>query len=219
MKNPKENSLNNIIVNKPRKNNNLSEDDDPPKEIDLNTNATISSFSPILGKIYKNDDENKLIYDIKKELTIDKEKFQKVFDFIKDPNNSKNNKSIKSYLPKRNKKSHIKTIDKENKTISFETRNKGELKCFRVFNDELVFKGVNPAYLQDVYEDTGMDSDEEKINYGEKYLFQDLEKTTNTFLEILEGDKDFSDQMNREFQFEEDEEEEEKKGQSNNEKK
>lgn len=218
MKNPKENSLNNIIVNKPRKNNNLSEDDDPPKEIDLNTNATISSFSPILGKIYKNDDENKLIYDIKKELTIDKEKFQKVFDFIKDPNNSKNNKSIKSYLPKRNKKSHIKTIDKENKTISFETRNKGELKCFRVFNDELVFKGVNPAYLQDVYEDTGMDSDEEKINYGEKYLFQDLEKTTNTFLEILEGDKDFSDQMNREFQFEEDEEEEEKKGQSNNEK-
>ena len=49
---------------------------------------------------------------------------------------------------------------------------------FPLFDDKLIFKDINKAYLEDEYSDNGSDSSEEKIKEGQNFLYRELNKSS-----------------------------------------
>jgi hypothetical protein len=80
------------------------------------------------------------------------------------------------FLPKK-KKVFKSPMIITSKMISFQRQKDKTILEFPLFDDEMIFKDINKAYLQDECNDDGDESSDEKINNGKKYLFQEVEQS------------------------------------------
>ena len=71
------------------------------------------------------------------------------------------------------------------KIITFQRQKDKEILEFFLFDDDLIFKDINKAYLQDEQVDDGDSSSEEEIENGKIYLSQELEQSIKDFHENL----------------------------------
>ena len=71
------------------------------------------------------------------------------------------------------------------KIITFQRQKDKEILEFFLFDDNLIFKDINKAYLQDEHSDDGDSSSEEEIINGKIYLSQELEQSINDFRKNL----------------------------------
>ena len=67
------------------------------------------------------------------------------------------------------------------KIITFQRQKDKEILEFFLFDDNLIFKDINKAYLQDENSDDGDRSSEETIINGKIFLSQELEQSINDF--------------------------------------
>ena len=58
-----------------------------------------------------------------------------------------------------------------------------------MFDDKIIFKDINKAYLQDELSDDGDESSDEKIRIGKKILIQELEESAKDLQENLRLNK------------------------------
>ena len=71
---------------------------------------------------------------------------------------------------------------------------------FVLFDDKIIFKDINRAYLQDEFSDDGNDSSDEKINEGKNLLIQELEESSKEVKENLKNNQERS-LLSRPFRF------------------
>lgn len=202
LRNPNE-KLEVKLINKPSTKSFLLEDEeDPPKEVDLNTKETMTASPPKKNKEFTKAET-------KTKFEKDKNVFIKMAKNFPQPDDKEKKVLFSRCCKKVNKKRNITNIDKDKnkQEVGFETREEGIIKTFPLYNDDVIFHGINKSYMQDAYENTGGDSDDEKIKYGEKYLFEELEDSVNCLLEAFNTDNNFTNYMSRTFKFKEDEEE------------
>ena len=75
------------------------------------------------------------------------------------------------------------------KIITFQRQKDKEILEFFLFDDNLIFKHINKAYLQDEHSDDGDSSSEEEIINGKIYLSQELEQSINDFRKNLKNNQ------------------------------
>ena len=98
-------------------------------------------------------------------------------------------KKIEEYFLNKNKKMYK---DKEIincKKITFQRQNDKNILEFNLFEDEMIFKDVNKAYLQDEQDDDGNISTDEKINSDINYILQELEESSKELTTNLKNNK------------------------------
>ena len=119
-------------------------------------------------------------------ITVIKEK-EKEFDF---PYNSfpvkpLEEKNIEDFFLKKNKKLFESQKILNNKKITFQRQKDKTILEFDLFDDKLIFKDINKAYLQDGQNDDGGDSPDEKIKLGKSLLFQELNESSKELKDNL----------------------------------
>ena len=115
----------------------------------------------------------------------EKDKQEDNYPYFSFPVKSLDEINIEDYFLQKNKKifeSH-KVIN--NKTISFQRQKDKKILEFVLFDDKIIFKDINRAYLQDENSDDGDDSSDEKINLGKNLLIQELEESSKVIKEKL----------------------------------
>ena len=75
------------------------------------------------------------------------------------------------------------------KKITFQRQNDKNILEFNLFEDEMIFKDVNKAYLQDEQDDDGNISTDEKINSDINYILQELEESSKELTTNLKNNK------------------------------
>ena len=90
-----------------------------------------------------------------------------------------------SFLKEKEISNNIHQIKIDNKKLTFQRQKDGEILEFSLFNDELVFKDINKAFLQDEHNDDGDESSDEKIANGKELLFEEIEEATKEFEKYL----------------------------------
>ena len=93
--------------------------------------------------------------------------------------------NIEDYFLQKNKKTFQSHKVINNKTISFQRQKDKKILEFVLFDDKIIFKDINRAYLQDENSDDGDDSSDEKINLGKNLLIQELEESSKVIKEKL----------------------------------
>lgn len=76
-----------------------------------------------------------------------------------------------------------------NKIISFQKQTYKQILEFPLFDEKLIFKDINKAYLQDEYSDDGSESGDEKINEGKIFLTQEFEDSIKQISQNLKKNK------------------------------
>ena len=76
-----------------------------------------------------------------------------------------------------------------NKIISFQNQTNKQILDFPLFDEKLIFKDINRAYLQDQYSDDGSESDDKKINEGISFLSQELENSVKQIFQKSKNNK------------------------------
>ena len=105
------------------------------------------------------------------------------FRFLNKNELENSNQPIKSidfenYLICKRRKLFKSPIITNNKIISFQRQKDKNILEFPLFDDKLIFKDINKAYLEDEYSDNGSDSSEEKIKEGQNFLYRELNKSS-----------------------------------------
>jgi len=103
---------------------------------------------------------------------------EKKFEYKNHPIKSINLSYFENYLISKRKRLYKPQIIFNPKIISFQTQKDKNIIEFPLFNDRLIFKDINNAYLQDEYSDNGSDSSEEKIIEGKNFLSQELKNSS-----------------------------------------
>ena len=75
------------------------------------------------------------------------------------------------------------------KNITFQRQKDKKILEFPLFDENLIFKDINKAYLQDESSDDGDESSEEKINNGTLYLAQEFEESVKEFQKDLKNNQ------------------------------
>ena len=85
-----------------------------------------------------------------------------------------------------------------NKLITFQKSKNKNILDFKLFDDNLIFKEINPSYLQDEHSDDGSESSDERIKNGKKFLTQEIENTMKELhsnLSVKKNNKNLSRKM------------------------
>jgi len=88
-----------------------------------------------------------------------------------------NEDNLEKYFISKKKKCFKSPMIINYKVISFQKKKDKTILEFPLFDDKMIFKDLNKAYLQDEYNDNGDDSTEEKINESKLYLSQEIEQS------------------------------------------
>ena len=121
-------------------------------------------------------------------ITIEKEK---EFPYNSYPIKPLDKDDIQNFFISRKQKIFMSPIMHSNKKISFQRQKDKEILEFSLFDDKLIFKDINKAYLQDQYCDDGDESSEETINNGKLHLLQEIEDS------IVELKKNLKNNQNK----------------------
>ena len=98
-------------------------------------------------------------------------------------------KKIEEYFLNKNKKMYKEKEIINCKKITFQRQNDKNILEFNLFEDEMIFKDVNKAYLQDEQDDDGNISTDEKINSDINYILQELEESSKELTTNLKNNK------------------------------
>ena len=98
-------------------------------------------------------------------------------------------KKIENFFLNKNKKIFKESKILNNKIVTFQRQKDKEILEFNLFEDEMIFKDVNKAYLQDEHSDDGNISTDEKINSDINYMLQGLEESSKELTENLKNNK------------------------------
>ena len=85
---------------------------------------------------------------------------------------------IENYFLPKNKKVFESPKIINNKKLTFQRQKDKIIFEFPLFDDEMIFKDVNKAYLQDVESDDGNSSSDDNINLGKNILSKKLEEAS-----------------------------------------
>ncbi len=102
-----------------------------------------------------------------------------------DNSDEEEEKDIKNNFVQKQKSVYLSPMTIDNKKLTFQRQKDGEILEFSLFNDELVFKDINKAFLQDEHNDDGDESSDEKIANGKELLFEEIEEATKEFEKYL----------------------------------
>lgn len=117
-------------------------------------------------------------------ITTLKEK-EKEFPYYSFPIKPLEENNIENYFMKKNKKMFESPSMLNNKKISFQRQRDKTILEFDLFDDKMIFKDINKAYLQDEQNDDGGGSSDEKINQGKYLLFQELDQSSKELKQHL----------------------------------
>ena len=94
-------------------------------------------------------------------------------------------KNIEDFFLKKNKKLFESQKILNNKKITFQRQKDKTILEFDLFDDKLIFKDINKAYLQDEHNDDGGESPDEKIKLGKSLLFQEINQSAKELKDNL----------------------------------
>lgn len=109
--------------------------------------------------------------------------------------------NIDSFFIKKNKKVFESPKVINNKIITFQRKKDKQILEFPLFDDKIIFKDINKAYLQDEKNDDGDESSDEKIQIEKSLLFQELEQSSNELKESLGINKCNNTFLSRNIRF------------------
>ena len=109
--------------------------------------------------------------------------------------------NIDSFFIKKNKKVFESPKVINNKIITFQRQKDKQILEFPLFDDKIIFKDINKAYLQDEKNDDGDESSDEKIQIEKSLLFQELEQSSNELKESLGINKCNNTFLSRNIRF------------------
>ena len=109
--------------------------------------------------------------------------------------------NIDSFFIKKNKKVFESPKVINNKIITFQRQKDKQILEFPLFDDKIIFKDINKAYLQDEKNDDGDESSDEKIQIEKSMLFQELEQSSNELKESLDINKLNNTFLSRNIRF------------------
>ena len=109
--------------------------------------------------------------------------------------------NIDSFFIKKNKKVFESPKVINNKMITFQRQKDKQILEFPLFDDKIIFKDINKAYLQDEKNDDGDESSDEKIQIEKSLLFQELEQSSNELKESLGINKCNNTFLSRNIRF------------------
>ena len=118
-------------------------------------------------------------------ITTLKEK-EKEFPYYSFPIKPLEENNIENYFMKKNKKMFESPSMLNNKKISFQRQRDKTILEFDLFDDKMIFKDINKAYLQDEQNDDGGGSSDEKINQGKYLLFQELDQSSKELKQMMQ---------------------------------
>ena len=87
-----------------------------------------------------------------------------------------------------------------NKEISFQKQTNKQIMEFTLFDEDLIFKDINPSYLQDEFSDDGSESSDEKICKGSIFFSQELEDSAKVLSANLQK-KQINKLLSRKMRF------------------
>lgn len=94
---------------------------------------------------------------------------------------------VENYFLKKNKKIFESPSVLHNEKISFQKQKDKNIIEFTLFDDKIIFKDINKAYLQDEQYDDGSESSDEKIKIEKTVTIQNLEESSKYLKENLEN--------------------------------
>lgn len=94
-------------------------------------------------------------------------------------------KNIEDFFLRKNKKLFESQKILNNKKITFQRQKDKTILEFDLFDDKLIFKDINKAYLQDEHNDDGGESPDEKIKLGKSLLFQEINQSAKELKDNL----------------------------------
>ena len=98
-------------------------------------------------------------------------------------------KKIENFFLDKNKKIYKDNNIINNKIVTFQRQKDKKILEFNLFEDEMIFKDVNKAYLQDEHNDDGNISNDEQIKSDINLLLQELEDSSKELTENLKNNK------------------------------
>ena len=114
---------------------------------------------------------------------------EKEFTFNSYPIKPINKDNIEYFFISKQRKIYRSPKIINNKKISFQRQKDKKILEFSLFDENLIFKDINKAYLQEENSDDGDESSEEKINNGILYLAQELEESIKEFHKNLKNNQ------------------------------
>ena len=91
---------------------------------------------------------------------------------------------VENYFLKKNKKL-FESPSVLHEKVSFQKQKDKKIIDFTLFDEKIIFKDINKAYLQDEQSDDGSESTDEKIKMGKALIFQNLEESSKYLKENL----------------------------------
>jgi len=122
-------------------------------------------------------------------ITSFKEKEKIEFPYFSFPVKALDECDVENYFMKKNKKIFESPSVLNDKKISFQRQKDKKIMEFDLFDDKIVFKDINRAYLQDEENDDGNDSSDEKIKLGKSLLYQEIEQSSKELKENLRNNQ------------------------------
>lgn len=122
------------------------------------------------------------------------------YPYFSFPVKSLNEINFEDFYLQKNKKIFESPKVISNNKISFQRQKDKKIMEFVLFDDKIIFKDINRAYLQDEFSDDGNDSSDEKINEGKNLLIQELEESSKEVKENLKNNQERS-LLSRPFRF------------------
>lgn len=100
-----------------------------------------------------------------------------------------NEDDLENYFFKKKQKIFRAPTIINDKKISFQRQKDKAILEFSLFDDNLIFKDINRAYLEDEHDDDGDESSEETINNGKLYLSQEVQESTKELQKNLKNNQ------------------------------
>ena len=116
-------------------------------------------------------------------ITSFKEKDKLEFPYFSFPVKALEECDVENYFMQKNKKIFESPSVLNDKKITFQRQKDKKILEFVLFDDKIIFKDINRAYLQDEENDDGDESSDEKIKLGNTFLFQELEQSSKEIKE------------------------------------
>ena len=98
-------------------------------------------------------------------------------------------KKVGNFFLNKNKKIFRENNIINKKIVTFQRQKDKKILEFNLFEDEMIFKDVNKAYLQEEHNDDGNISTDEQINSDINLLLQELEESSKELTENLKNNK------------------------------
>ena len=96
---------------------------------------------------------------------------------------------IKDCFVTKQKKIYMSPMIIDNKKISFQRQKDKTIEDFSLFDDELVFKDLNKAYLEDEYMNNDDESSDEEIRKEKLLLFKEIEEASKELEQNLKNNQ------------------------------